>query len=220
MTIDHPTRSRVRSALDLPRRIARGLAGGASWQARRQNSAAKVALIAPVLDSLGCRSVLDVGCNAGEVTRLLGRRFFAVGVDKNVDTRGFERPLDGACLGQIEIERESLDRIPPFDAVLLLSVHHQWVAEGGHEAAAERVAAVASRAKKAFFVEFAALNSKYGRPAEDPLFRDNDELTVTAYAAAFLARALPDLEVRLLGSTPESAWETYRYLFVATPKQR
>lgn len=188
------------------------------WQAKRQNSREKVALIAPVLEHFECRSVLDVGCNAGEVSRLIGQSCFVVGVDQRLNVNGFADPLRLACLGEIQVNLENVSRIPTFDAALLLSVHHQWHYHEGEDFAREMVRAVASKAARVFIIEFAALNTKY--QASGPgRFRDNDEQSVTTYAKSWLAEVLPSHPVTYLGKTIESPHEPYRFMFSCAPNR-
>jgi hypothetical protein len=89
--------------------------------------------------------------------------------------RGFKNPLDGVALGNIPFSREFVRKIPQFDAVLLLSVHHQWIAALPKDQADELFQAGVRLAKKAAFVEFASLNSKFAGKAS---FVDNDEESV------------------------------------------
>jgi SAM-dependent methyltransferase len=183
-----------------------------SFQARRQNSREKVALLNPVLRELECRSVLDVGCNAGAVSRLLGEHYFVVGIDQRLNVSGFEHPFKSACLGEVQLSLENVRKMPMFDAVVLLSVHHQWHHHRGDTFAAEMVQAVAGRASKVFFIEFAALNRKYQEEGPSR-FQDNDEASVTAYARDWLRAVLPDHQVRYLGKAVESPHEPYRFMF-------
>ena len=52
-----------------------------SWQARKDNSNCKAALINNELSHMSALSVLDIGCNAGQVSRLLSSDRFVVGID-------------------------------------------------------------------------------------------------------------------------------------------
>ena len=66
-------------------------------------------------------STLEIGCNAG----LLVKRFqqdgkFAVGVEKLIP----RKPV-GAVLSGFRLEPSHIERLPKFDLVFALSVHHQ-----------------------------------------------------------------------------------------------
>jgi hypothetical protein len=95
--------------------------------------------------------------------------------------------------------------------VLLLSVHHQWISNLTETEADELFQAAVSRAKKAAFVEFAALNRKFGFKDE---FIDNDVNTLTEYAMKYLSRLAPKAKVKYLGKSPEAEWEPFRYMFL------
>lgn len=184
-----------------------------SWQSDKNNSYDKTALILPEIDRLSCKSVLDIGCNAGAVTRLLGRNVFAVGIDQNIDLRGYEHPLKGACLGEVQISEHNVKKIPEFDAVCLLSVHHQWHFYKGDGAAEEMVKAISKIACKVLFVEFAAINSKYTDNPGIKKFEDNNEDSIREYAENWLSKVVPQHVVSYLGKTTESTHEPYRYMF-------
>jgi len=189
-----------------------------SWQYRKNNSGAKVALIDPWLQRYRCRSILDIGCNAGQVSRMLSADRFVVGIDGCLDVSGFAKPFHGVALGNMRLTPELLELIPPFEAVTLLSVHHQWHELQGDEQAKALFSRVASLPSKLLFVEFAAVNSKFGRVNGD-LFIDNDEASVLAYARQYLQEVLPSRygHVEYLGPTPEFVgFEPFRYLFCAS----
>lgn len=190
---------------------------GVSWQIRKGNSSTKFDLIRPILREQQIRSVLDVGCNAGIITRLAGEEgLFSVGVDGNVDFRGVVDPLNGACIGNIEMNSEMIDKLPRFDAILLLSVHHQFVAKFGDIWTQNFVFRLANKADKVFFIEFAALNSKYSATGNS-LFIDNDDASVVSYARNWLAHALPSWDINYIGKVPESKTEPFRFMFFCTP---
>ncbi len=184
---------------------------GKSWQAQQRNSQSKASLILPEIHRLAIGSILDIGTNAGQVARLVSNGNFVVGIDVNLDMRGFNNPLDGVALGNIPLSREIVRKIPQFDAVLLLSVHHQWIAALPKDQADELFQASVHLAKKAAFVEFASLNSKFAGKAS---FVDNDEDSVIEYATGYLRHLIPEGRVKYLGASPESSLETYRHMFL------
>jgi hypothetical protein len=189
-----------------------------AWQVKKANSSAKFDLIRPALEALRVASVLDVGCNAGEITRFAGRSgTFAVGIDANLDLNGVTDPLDGACLGNVAVTPELIDKFPVFESVLLLSVHHQLVKRQGDAWARDFVARLANRASKCFFIEFAALNRKYSE-GSGQLFIDNDEESVVSYATGWLGEALPRWNVEYSGKTTAgSPFEHHRFMFLCVP---
>jgi hypothetical protein len=189
-----------------------------AWQVRKANSSAKFDLIRPALQELCVASVLDVGCNAGEITRLAGRTgAFSVGIDAKLELSGVANPMDRACLGNIAVTPELIDKLPVFESVLLLSVHHQFVKAQGDAWARDFVARLAGKASKCFFIEFAALNRKYSE-GSDRLFVDNDEKSVVSYATGWLQAALPGWAVEYRGrTTAGSPEEHHRFMFMCVP---
>jgi SAM-dependent methyltransferase len=197
--------------LKLPPLRRRAHERGLSWQAEKQNSACKASLILPELERLHCRSVLDIGCNAGQVARELSKDRFVVGIDQKLDLRGFMEPLSGVALGEFPFTLGSAKCIPSFDAVLLLSVHHQWYASRSKSEADRMFAEIVSIARLVVFVEFAALTAKFGRLER---FIDNDAASVQSFAQTYLERFAPSEKIRLLGACPESRHEPERFMFM------
>lgn len=189
-----------------------------AWQLSRETKS-KYELIKKILIDTDAKSVLDIGCNAGELTRLSGNDgFFALGIDKNIDLRGVKDPLKNVCLGNIEINPEKISALPDFDAVLLLSVHHQIVKENGDEYAKSFVNTLAKKAKRVFIIEFAGLNSKFSYE-DTALFIDNDEDSIKNYAQKWLETALPNHKAEYSGKSPGDSIEPFRYIFKCIPKK-
>lgn len=187
-----------------------------AWQLQRDTKA-KAEIILPVLDEYEIKSVLDIGCNAGELTRIIGNTGrFAVGIDQNVDFTGVKQPLSNACIGNIRLDQEKIKALPQFDAVLLLSVHHQFIKNFGDSHAKQLVSGMADKAKKLFLIEFAALNHKYSD--DDHLFIDNDEKSVLEYSKKWLNDTLANYSCNFLGTTPGDMIEPRRYLFICEKK--
>lgn len=182
---------------------------GKSWQVERGNSGLKVALIREKLANVNVQNILDVGCNSGEVSRLLSQSYFVVGIDQKLDFRGVRKPLVGVPLGEVRLTKEVIGQLPIFDAAVVLSVHHQWIAESGLSHAKELLSSLFDKVARIMFLEFAALSSKYGG---DQGFVDNHEESVVGYAVEFLSNIFPDQEIQFLGRVPESLKEPYRFM--------
>lgn len=118
-----------------------------------------------------------------------------------------------ACIGEVAVDDAVIERLPLFDAILLFSVHHQWVAEHDDQYARDLLRKIAGKAKKLLFVEFAAISSKYGY-AENQHFQENDERSVKEYAEQWLAQALEGWHFKYLGKVRESGREPYRFTYV------
>lgn len=187
----------------------------------RRHPIEKFDIIRPLLERHGVRSVLDVGCNAGVITRLAGQAgYFAVGIDRKVDTFGVSEPLDGACLGEIAFDLEVGDKIPEFDAVLLLSVYHQLVHKLGDPAAQDLLRALARKAVRVLILELPGRAMKCGYGAGEH-FTDHHEESVVAYWRGYLATALPAHATAYLGKSREKQTdsEPFRYLFSCLPNR-
>lgn len=176
-----------------------------TWQLQ-QDYKGKFALIKAVLDKEKCKNVLDIGCNAGAITNLFGNAgYFAVGVDRNVDCNGKHSK---ACIGEFKLTTENIERLPKFDAILLLSVLHQIIAEENDSYARSFINALL-RKSKVLIVELAGIKSKYG--CGHDCFTDNDSESIQTFfknwlddciACEFVAKTLHN-----------SISEPYRYLF-------
>ncbi|ROR29630.1 class I SAM-dependent methyltransferase [Inmirania thermothiophila] len=181
-------------------------------------------LICDHVDLSQIGSVLDIGCNAGRITRLFAEAGkFAVGLDVApyylttlMDMRYAPKT---PAFGKFPLTRESVDLLPSFDLVLLLSVHHWWVKEHGDAYAQAIVAKLAGKARRHLVIEFAASNDKYGY--REPRFDDDEERSVTDYALDWL-KGVPGLtNVRKIGRKQErNAVETFRYLFLCDTHDR
>ena len=160
------------------------------------------------------QSVLDVGCNAGEITRHLNKEgFLTVGIDLHEVLDRVPPGREHYALVPFEVDSESVPRLPSFDSVLLLSVHHQWIATNGDTATRDLVRDLSDKAEKTMVVEFSCLNAKYGR-FNPELFVDNNPTSVTEYASEWLSETLPDFIFKFLGLNNEHPVdEPHRVLF-------
>ncbi len=206
----------------LPQRLRRSLASslGMSSIHRYQDFRSpetKAMLVSRYLDRLDggpVRSVLDVGCNAGEVSgRLTNQGFFVLGIDRREIVSRLRPGNARRSVVAFDVDAGSIPYLPQFDCVLLLSVHHQWVAEQGDSVARKLVSLLSEKAEKTLVVEFACLNSKYGQP-QAALFDDNDHEPVREYARGWLGETLPDFGFEFLGLNEEHPIdEPFRVLF-------
>jgi SAM-dependent methyltransferase len=155
----------------------------------------------------GARSVLDIGCNLGDITAwCAGRGLWAIGVEGSAKVvraaRRRHAAVQGCAFMLQRLEPEDLGGLPVFDVVLLLSVHHHWLMAHGPEKAGEMLRELAKRTGKVMIFEGASRNVRYGK--YPPGFVDNDEASVTAYLRGYLDRYVGDLFARIepLGKTP------------------
>lgn len=176
-----------------------------TWQLQ-QDYKGKFALIKAVLDKENCKNVLDVGCNAGAITNLFGEAgYFAVGIDRNVDCNGKHSK---ACVGELRLTAENIERLPKFDAILLLSVLHQIIAENGLTYAGIFVASLLGKCD-VLMIELAGINSKYGNKLSN--FGDNNQESIIRWFNYNFA-GIADIEF-IAETKHNSAAEPHRYLF-------
>lgn len=191
------------------------------WQLRKgRNTGAKLATIKKALrQERTISSVLDIGCNAGVIARGLGDSgFFCVGIDKEVNTAGVSRPLQNACLGETVFNRELIDKLPVFDAALILSVHHHFFREFGEFETRELFSVLSRKIRHMILVEVSSKNKEYGQPA-GKLFVDEDEQSVTTFTKAWLEAALPGWRAEYIWKNKRRPRLSDRYLFSCKPRQ-
>jgi len=155
----------------------------------------------------GSRSALDIGCNLGDITaHCASRGLWAIGVDQSKDLiDGARRRHSGkADCGFLlmDVKPDDMRRLPSFDVVLLLSVHHHWLRAYGPEQTAEMLRALAALTGRAMIFQAPSRRVRYGSHAPD--FVDNDETTVTAYLESYLTATVGDLftSIEPLGKVP------------------
>ncbi len=151
-------------------------------------------------------SVLDIGCNLGDLTAWCARRgLWAVGIDSSValieDARQRHGQVTNCAFMHQRIGPGDISRLPEFDVVLLLSVHHHWLMEHGPDTAGGMLRDLAGRTRRTLIFEGASRNIRYGN--YPPGFVDNDEASVTGYLRGYLDRYVGDRFARVesLGKT-------------------
>lgn len=154
----------------------------------------------------GRLSVLDIGCNLGDIgAHLAERGHWVVGLD-NVsaviaEARRRHAHVPNLGLMWMDLRPEDIDRLPVFDAVLMLSVHHHWLMAHGPEVAGGMLHSLAARTGSVMIFEGASRKIRYGDYAPDML--DNDEASVTGYLNSYLHNYVGDdfASITLLGKT-------------------
>jgi SAM-dependent methyltransferase len=162
-------------------------------------------------------SVLDIGCNLGDITAwCAGRGHWAVGIDSSEtlvhEARARHAEVNTCAFMQQEIGPGDLTRLPVFDVVLLLSVHHHWLMAHGPATAGRMLRDLAGRTGQVLIFEGASRNVRYGK--YPPGFVDNDEASVTGYLHGYLdqqvggcfARIEPLGKTRCVGEREPYRW--------------
>jgi SAM-dependent methyltransferase len=151
-------------------------------------------------------NVLDIGCNLGDLTAWCARQgLWAVGVDGSQrlieEARRRHDRVENCAFMHQRIGPGDIARLPQFDVVLLLSVHHHWLMAHGPDTAGGMLRELADHTRRALIFEGASRNVRYGD--YPPGFVDNDEASVTGYLRGYLDRYVGDRFARVepLGKT-------------------
>lgn len=151
-------------------------------------------------------SALDIGCNLGDLTAWCARRgLWSVGLDSSLplieDARRRHGAVPMCSFMHQKLTPSDPAKLPVFDLVLLLSVHHHWLMEHGPDVAGQMLRDLAGRTGRVLVFEGASRNVRYGK--YPPGFTDNDEASVTAYLRGYLDRHVGDCFTRIepLGKT-------------------
>lgn len=132
---------------------------------------------------LDAGSLLDVGSNLGAFTAAAARQgLWSVGIEKMLDLARKAQQLHAAqpdcgfmCT---ELNLDTCRKLPNFDVVLLLSVHHHWHNAFGKAVADEMLEILIGKSRVLIF-EGPARPGRYTR--ERPDFTANDEESVTTF---------------------------------------
>lgn len=140
-------------------------------------------------------SLVDIGCNQGRITtHFADKGIVSLGIDISpkliAQARRLSRDKQNCGFMTMRLTPENVWQLPEFDVVLLLSVHHNWVAEHGPEVGAEMLRQVATKARRTLVFEGPARRGRFG--PHPPDFVDNDEESVTGYISGYLSEHLSD----------------------------
>jgi ubiquinone/menaquinone biosynthesis C-methylase UbiE len=169
----------------------------------------------------GDRSLLDIGCNLGRMTRCAADKgLFAVGIDplSRAIASARESNRDAAHLAfmRSEITPQTVTKIPSFDVVLCLSVYHYWMALYGEATAWSMVGGLVERSKRKFFFEPASLLKKYGAHPPADVADLHREGLVDYHLTRLREAGGANSTVLHLGETACLGREPFRLLFLLT----
>lgn len=171
------------------RKVARDNATRARWDAMR-----------PLVEELGTRSAVDVGCNAGFFPLQFGLMGIpAIGIEgEPVNFRTFmyaAQRLGLEAMGQVHmwVTPDTVSLVPAADCLILLAVWHHFVQRFGVEGATTMQHALWERTGKVLFFETgeAEVATEYGLP-------DMGQDT-RAWLIDYLRHSCPGGDVRHLG---------------------
>lgn len=105
------------------------LFGSENYQNRRIDNSKRWAMIEARISS-GATNALDIGCNAGTITRSAAESgLFSIGIDRkhNIIANARRKTSNPNChFIQHEIGPSDVKRFPNFDVTLLLTVYYHW----------------------------------------------------------------------------------------------
>lgn len=169
-------------------------------------------------------SMLDIGCNIGIITAHFARRgLFCIGTDIDpklmARARKMHADVENCAFSCSALTPDNVLSIPRFDVILVLSVHHNWMAAHGPEVAGQMLRDLVGRTTQLLVFEAPARNLRYG--PHSPGFVDNDERTVTAFNESYLHEHLADMcSIEPLGKTPcwgQGSREPFRWSYALRP---
>jgi SAM-dependent methyltransferase len=148
-------------------------------------------------------SLLDLGCAEGHLTaEFADRGLFSIGVERqaHVVVSARRSNADHPNLGflQYEVTPETIDTLPQFDVVFLLTVYHHWVNEFGWEAAESTLRSLGSTCDTLVFEN---PDRPVDRPALDGVDGVDGEDTAAYFTAYFETVFDGDVTVEFLGRT-------------------
>lgn len=166
----------------------------------------------------GDSSLLDIGCNMGAFTAMAARRgMFAIGVDPMEEAiaraRREHRKLPGCGFAYMDVNLETVKRLPRADAILALSVHHYWNRAHGEAGAWAIIGELLNRSRKLFF-EPASSHARYGEDTPD--FAENNEESIDSYVYRGFGRIAPRHSVRRISTTASINKEQFRSMYLVT----
>lgn len=167
----------------------------------------------------GCYTLLDIGCNLGAFTaRAASAGLWSLGIDVSEKlirkAQAIYGTIENCGFMRCRLDLESCDRIPDFDVMLVLSVHHHWHQAYGPAIAADMLRTLVAKTNRVMLFEGASRTARYLHDLPD--FIDNDEASIVQYYEAYLRRTVGDLvsEIRLLGKAPcVGEREPYRWMY-------
>ena len=168
------------------------------------------------------KSLLDVGCNLGVLSRKAADAGLAViGVDTMpnavLSARRAHRDVPGLAFMQLDINPDTVGRLPRCDVVFCLSVHHYWIANYGQEKAWSMIQQLIAGSQNKLFFEPASRRKKYGANAPDFIDLDQDSLR-SHHLERLRDVAGPQRSVECLGATDCIGPEPFRLMFVVSAK--
>lgn len=175
-------------------------------------------LIAATLDP-DDRSLLDVGCNMGILTRRAATAgLTSIGVDvlerAVAAARRQHAKVPGLAFMHLNVDPTTIASLPSCDVTLCLSVHHLWITQNGVESGWGMVSTLLRNTRRKMFFEPASIAKKFNTNEQN--FTDLDRQSLQDFNTDQLMKAAgPGWRISFLGETECLGPEPFRLLFLA-----
>jgi len=151
-------------------------------------------------------TLLDIGCNSGKLLD-----YFNLDEELNIKTFGIEQNLKYASenIRIIDLNNNNINFIRKHDAVLLLSVFHQF--SNDEDQSIKLLKKIRKKAKCIFFFQNPSIIDKFKFKV---YFKNNDKKSIINYNMNFLKKVFPEDKINYIGKSElNNKNEKYRYIF-------
>lgn len=170
-----------------------------SYQSTRVDIEDRWELLHPLVEN-DDKTLLDIGCAEGKLTYKFSETgIFSIGIDRQPDALQLARKKyglsDGLGFARYLTSPSSIDGLPAFDIVLLLTVYHHWIEEFGVESSEQMLAELGKTSQKIFFeIPNRDIGTEFKEISDDVKYSD--------YYQQYLESIFPDsARIGYLGKT-------------------
>lgn len=184
--------------------------GSVAYQFVRVDHSERWSLISPEI-SPQAKSVLDIGCNTGKMSRLAADMgLFVIGVDVDKANVKVARALTDHNICHFlhqEISPKNIEGMPSSDIVFLFAVYYHWGQQYGWPEAENMLQHLGSRTNQLFIETPEDLNH-----IESPRLDTTSDTTDAI--DSYFNKLFPEKEVKLLGDTTYTGGDRKDLVFV------
>jgi hypothetical protein len=151
-------------------------------------------------------TLLDIGCNSGKLLD-----YFDFDKELNIKTFGIEQNNQYVKdnIKIIDLNINNINFIKKHDAVLLLSVFHQF--SNDEDYSIKLLKKIRRKAKGIFFFQNPSIVNKFKFKV---YFKNNDKSSIIDYNMNFLKKVFPEDQINYIGKSElNNKNEKYRYIF-------
>lgn len=182
-----------------------------SYQSKR-NPDSNLNLIVPFINKKD--SILDLGCDQGFYAIFFAKKgHYVTAVDikknliRNIDFYRRAHKLNLLNVLCEKIDLDFIDKLPSFDSIFYLSLHHYFYRENGEEYSRKILLSLLLKTTKKLFIQVSTKNSKYKSNINLP----DDPVSLKHYIQNICGNKY---RVEFIGSNTESMKELSRHLYV------